>query len=85
MTDSYQDPTKWSKTLRYALVLTILALIVVSVIAFYIFFIPGHAVYLYIVLVVWALAAIAFYRAYGRDYYKVDQKRAEWSLWCALA
>jgi drug/metabolite transporter (DMT)-like permease len=76
MLDSYRDPIKGFKVLRYALVIAILVLIVVSVIVFYIPFLVEHSIYRYIVLLLWALVAFAFYRAYGRHYYKSRPKES---------
>jgi len=76
MVDSYRGPIKPLKALRYLLVIAILTVIATSVIIFYVSFLVENAIYRYIVIVLYALAAIAFYLAYGRDYYKRRPKES---------
>jgi MFS family permease len=71
-----EAPTKAFKVLWYVLVFAILTLIVASVIIFFIPFLAENSVNRLIVAVIYALAAIAFYIAYGRDYYKSRPKES---------
>jgi amino acid transporter len=63
-------PTKAFKALWYVIVFAILALIVATVIVFYIPFLAESLVNRTIVLVIYALVALTLYRTYGRDYFK---------------
>jgi drug/metabolite transporter (DMT)-like permease len=71
-----EAPTTAVKVLWYVVVLAILALIVVAVIMFYIPFLTESLVNRTIALVLFAPVAFAFYRAYGRDYYKSRPKES---------
>jgi MFS family permease len=71
-----EAPTKAFKVLWYVLVFAVLTLIVASVIIFFIPFLVENSVNRLIVAVLYALAAIAFYIAYGRDYYKSRPKES---------
>lgn len=69
-----EAPTKALKIIWYVVVIAILMVIVAAVIVFYIPFLAENLVNRTIVLVIYAVGAVALYVAFGRDYYKRHQK-----------
>lgn len=76
MVDSYRAQSKAFKVLWRVLVVAILALIVALVIMFHIPLLIEYPEYRYMAILLWVLASIAFYLAYGRRYYESRPKES---------
>jgi len=71
-----EAPSKALKVLRYVGVIAVLSLIVVLVVTVYMPFIAENVVTRLVATVIYAGVAVAFYFAYGREYYKRHPKES---------